>query len=72
MDRKTAPLFDGCHKYGWLITIIISVLMWLMAQAETHQQLLDMKEYFNQRITRLESQIDSLSHITRGLQEPSR
>lgn len=57
---------DGCHRYGWIITIIVTVLMWAFTVGTFKQSVDDMKSEFEHRIERLERQIDLLTTITRG------
>ncbi len=55
---------DGCHKYGWVITIVVTILIQLIAAAymngQQSQKVMDLKEFFGNRIDRLERQVDEL------------
>ena len=72
-DQKPNNFLDGCHKYGWLITIIGTILFniafGIFMTGRFSQRVDDLEKYFGERIGRLEDQIDELSHITRGIPE---
>jgi len=56
--------FDGCHRYGWLITIIVNVVAVVFFLATTYQKLEDLQI----RVGRLEMQWDRYLHETRGIE----
>lgn len=67
---RRPDLFDRCHKYGWIITflgtLLMQVVIWSVTIGSFKQSVEDMKKDFGARIERLERQIDSLTRITRG------
>lgn len=62
-------LFDGCHRYGWVINLIMTLAMFAYYQGSTSERLLDVKE----RVVRLENLFDAYFRSTRGeaVQPPS-
>lgn len=55
---------DGCHKYGWLLTIIINALLLAYFVGGETASLADIKE----RVGRLEQQWDKYLHEVRGIE----
>lgn len=64
-DRKPS-FIDGCHRYGWIITIIINAVMLAYFAGVQTQALTDIKE----RVGRLEQQWDKYLHDVRGIEIP--
>ncbi len=55
---------DGCHRWGWLIGIITTVIIQLIAVAfingQQSQKIHDLQEFFGNRVDRLERQMDEI------------
>jgi hypothetical protein len=62
---NTEKFADGCHRYGWLITIIINALMLAYFVGTSNQSLQDIKE----RVGRMEQQWDRYLHEVRGVEK---
>lgn len=45
---------DGCHRYGWLLTIVINLLMASFVIGEMRQEMSDL----TQRVARMEEQLE--------------
>lgn len=60
---KPTSLIDGCHRYGWLITIIVNCIFLAFFTGSQTQRIEDLSH----RLGRLEAQIDDLARITRGI-----
>jgi hypothetical protein len=59
---KEASFVDGCHRYGWVITLIVN----LIVLAYLSGVVVSRVDGLSGRIERLERQIDMLEHLTRG------
>ena len=59
---KEANFIDGCHRYGWIITLIVN----LIVLAYLSGVVVSRVDALGYRIDRLEHQIDALDHLTRG------
>lgn len=54
--------FDGCHRYGWLISIVTTVVMFIWFAASQNAHLDDIMR----RVDRLETQVYELNHAPRA------
>jgi hypothetical protein len=61
---RRPDLWDRCHRYGWVITLVLTILfqiaMWAATIGSFKQSVEDMKNDFGQRIDRLERQVDKI------------
>lgn len=54
---------DGCHKYGWVLNIIITALMFAYYLGGSHSDMIGMQrsiDGINQRMENLESRVNDL------------
>lgn len=63
-----AKLADGCHKYGWLISVVVQALLFAFMMGSMNQRIEDIGLYMGQRMERLETQVDKVLTQTRGPQ----
>lgn len=54
---------DGCHRYGWLLNMIVMALLFAYFMGGLREEVTEMKE----RLIKVESQVYDLSHAVRGL-----
>lgn len=61
-EFTAAQFFDGCHKYGWVITIVVNLLLFASFVGSMYQRLDDVRD----RVGRLERQWDRyLNEVTK-------
>ena len=55
---------DGCHRWGWAITIIVTIVLQIITVAylagSQSQKIHDLQEFLGHRVDRLEQQVDDL------------
>lgn len=60
----TRAFSDGCHRYGWLITIMMTIVanfvMGAYLAGQQTQKLNDLEKGMDQRVNRLEQRLDQL------------
>ena len=59
---------DSCHRYGWIITIVVNLMFFAYFVGTTSERLDDLRE----RVGRLEQQWDQYLHEVRGITVPPR
>lgn len=68
MTERERSLFekaaDGCHRYGWLLAIVLNALMLAYFVGGQSQSLQDIKE----RVGRMEQQWDQYLREIRGIE----
>jgi hypothetical protein len=63
MTDTTRSFFDGCHRYGWILNLIIMGIMFAYFTGGLNQSMVDLRADVNT----LKQEVFSLSNITRGL-----
>jgi len=66
-QTNTERFFDGCHRYGWIISILATALlngiMLAYFVGGQTQRIDDLKSEVEQRVGRIEQQMDNLIRL---------
>ncbi len=70
-ERRTGSdrFFDGCHRYGWIISPVLSAVMSAMLFAYFVGGVNSKIDDLQREVLLLKQQVFSLAHITRGFSD---
>ncbi len=67
---RVGAFLDGCHKYGWLITLLTLLVSFAYFMGGLSKTVEDLKTEMGSRITRLEQTVYSTRGLPAGFSLP--